>query len=324
MKIKYLLPVIASVFLAGTAIAQPQGFPVSDQQPVVIEGLSCGYHIKSLETKEVSDKGNFSRYSISFFVKNVSGQPRIIPFRPGLNGVNVVQDMLVQFICTNATGYRLTSKYAVLKAPPYNYYQNGGWMKMGNAIMPGQTISVDEVMIVPLNEPLNMLVYYIGYTQQLVPLNTALVNAPPPGGSPGVYAQAAPPQPLPVFNPQSFYQIKNMFFNTFLNTQTGIVSSSNIQNGWWSAQWQVLPIPNTSYYEIKNRWKSTFIDTERGYITMAPTDQSPGCQWTFEPFAGNLIKIKNVQTGQYLSIAANQIRLSDGYGNEPSLGWLIQ
>jgi hypothetical protein len=322
MKIRHLLLLCIVLTMGKTTFAQPQGFAVTDQQPVMIEGLSCGYRIKSLETKQVSDKGNFSRYSISFFVKNATNQPRILPFRPGVNGVNQVSDMLVQFICTNATGYRLTSKYAVLKAQPYNYYQNGGWIRMGTAIMPGQTISVDEVMIVPLNEPLNMLVYYIGYYQQLVPLNAATLNtAPAPAGA---YVPPAPPQPLPVFNPQNFYQIKNMYFGTFLNTQTGVVNSSNIQNGWWSAQWQILPIPNSTYFEIKNRWKSSFVDTERGYITLAPTDQSPGCQWSFESFTGNLIKIKNVQTGQYLSIGANQIRLSDGYNNEPALGWLIQ
>ena len=319
MKTRQLLPALLILLLGESAMAQ-QGFPVTDQQPVVIEGLSCGYRIKSLETKQVSDKGNFSRYSISFFVKNVSNGPRILPYRTGPNGLPGASDNLVQFNCLNATGYRLTSKYAVIKAPPYNYYQNGGWTKMGFAIMPGQTVSVDEVMIVPLNEPLNMLVFYIGYSQQLVPL-TAMAGAPPP---PMPSAPPAPPQPLPVLNPQTFYQIKNGFFNTFLNIQTGVVNSSTIQNGWWSAQWQVIQIPGSNFYEIKNRWKSSFIDTERGYITMAPTDQSPGCQWTLEPFNGNLVKIKNVQTGQYLSIAANQIRLSQGFNNEAALGWLIQ
>ena len=319
MKKRHFILVCLTMLVGKTGLAQ-QGFPVTDQQPVMIEGLSCGYHIKSLETKQVSDKGNFSRYSISFFVKNVSSGPRILPYRYGINGVAAMSDNLVQFNCLNATGARLTSKYAVIKAPPYNYYQNRAWVKMGYAIMPGQTVSVDEIMIVPLNEPLNMLVFYIGYSQQLVPLTAMAANPPPPEQ----YSQPVAPQPLPVFNPQTFYQIKNGFFNTFLNTQTGVVNSSTIQNGWWSAQWQVIQIPGSNYYEIKNRWKSTFIDTERGYITMAPTDQSPGCQWLLEPFNGSLVKIKNVQTGQYLSIAANQIRLSQGFNNEAALGWLIQ
>ena len=103
MKTRYILTLCLSTLLAGMAFAQ-QGFPVTDQQPVVIEGLKCGYRIKSLETKTVSDKGDFSRYSLSFFVTNISGQPRVLPFRPGPNGMNGVADNLVQFNCLNATG----------------------------------------------------------------------------------------------------------------------------------------------------------------------------------------------------------------------------
>ena len=170
MKSRYILLISFAVTMTSKGYAQ-QGFPVTDQQPVVIDGLSCGYKIKSLETKTVSDKGDFSRYSISFFVRNISDRPRVLPFRPGTNGMNGVADNLVQFNCLNATGARLTSKYAVIKAPPYNVYQNGRLVKMGYGIMPGQTVSVDEIMIVPLNDPLNMLAFYIGNSQQLVPFS---------------------------------------------------------------------------------------------------------------------------------------------------------
>src|ERR1700735_1349239 len=145
MKSRSILLICFGFFAINKGYAQ-QGFPVTDQQPVVIEGLSCGYKIKSLETKAVGDKGDFSRYSISFFVRNVSDRPRILPFRPGINGMNGVADNLVQFNCLNATGARLTSKYAVIKAPPYNVYQNRALVKMGYGIMPGQTISVAEIM----------------------------------------------------------------------------------------------------------------------------------------------------------------------------------
>ena len=50
MKTRQLLPALLILLLGESAMAQ-QGFPVTDQQPVVIEGLSCGYRIKSLETK---------------------------------------------------------------------------------------------------------------------------------------------------------------------------------------------------------------------------------------------------------------------------------
>jgi hypothetical protein len=317
MKTRYILLLCFGIISVNKAIAQ-QGFPVTDQQPAVVEGLSCGYKIKSLETKAVGDKGDFSRYSISFFVRNVSNRPRILPFRPGINGMNGVADNLVQFNCLNATGARLTSKYALIKAPPYNVYQNGGVAKMGYGIMPGQTVSVDEIMIVPLNEQLNMMVFYIGYSQQLVPINAA-VAGPPPGPGPAPVSN----QPPPVFTPDNFYQIKNANNNTFVNIQTGVINSSPIQNGWFSAQWQIIPVPGSNYVKLKNRWKGNFIDTERGYITMAPVDQSPGTLWFLEPVDGNQFHIKNVQSGQYLSMGPNNIRLTPGNGN-PGATWQIQ
>jgi hypothetical protein len=318
MKKKRFLLLCAGTMIFNLAIAQ-QGSPVTDQQPVVIEGLSCGYHIKSLETKTVGDKGNFSRYSISFFVQNVSGYPRVLPFRPGVNGMNGVADNLVQFNCLNATGARLTSKYAVIKAPPYNAYQNRGFVKMGYGIMPGQTISVDEVMIVPLNEQLNMMVFYIGYSQQLVPLYATYAPPPPVDPAP------VPNQVAPVFDPQAFYQIKNMSNYTFINVQTGVISASPIQNGWFSAQWQIINIPGTLYVEFKNRWKSNFVSIQSGYIAMMPTDQSPGCEWILEPTdQNNVFRIKNVRTNLYLTISSNQLTTWAGIEGDHGKAWLIQ
>lgn len=318
MKTRYIITLAACLIFAGSAWAQ-QGFPVTDQQPVNVEGLMCGYKIKSLETKQVSDKGNFSRYSISFWVKNVSGQPRVLPFRTNGNGVAIQSDNLVQFICLNATGYRLTNKYAVIKAPPYNYFQNGGWIKNGYAIMPGQTLSVDEIMIVPLNEQLNVEVFYIGYSQQLVPL--------PPAGSVEVATQPSQPtsanQPPPVFDGQSFYQIRSLNFNTFLNNQTGVINCSSIQNSWFSAQWQVIPVPGTSFVKIKNRWKGNYIAAERGYLTLVPDDQSPGAVWQLESLEGNSFRLKNIQDNGYLSMANSQVRLTPGTSN-PGVMWIVQ
>src|ERR1700744_1156601 len=129
-KIKLLLALIVT---ATSAMAQ-QGFPVTDQQPVTIEGLSCGYHIKSLETKQVGDKGNFSRYSISFFVTNISNQPRVLYYRQGPPSITAQSNLLVQFNCLNATGARLTNKYAVLHATPYKIYRDRQWIPVGYSI----------------------------------------------------------------------------------------------------------------------------------------------------------------------------------------------
>jgi hypothetical protein len=56
---------------------------------------------------------------------------------------------------------------------------------------------------------------------------------------------------------------------------------------------------------------------------MAPLDQSPGTIWSLEPVDGNVFHIKNVQSGQYLSMGPNNIRLTPGTAN-PGATWQIQ
>ena len=100
-----------------------QVYPVSDTVPVMVNGLQIGYHIKSTEVKAVGDKGNFSRYSIKFFVTNTTNAPLIIPFGQGPNPSAHVSDLLVRFNILNATGARFTSNVAFIKAMPLNTFR---------------------------------------------------------------------------------------------------------------------------------------------------------------------------------------------------------
>ncbi len=319
-KIGLLLTIIGALGL-GKIFAQP-GIQVTDQSPQIIEGLKCGYTIKSLETKEVGDKGNFSRYSVNFYVTNVTDMPRIMYYRRGYNGINGVSDLLVQFNCLNATGARLTSKSVVVHALPYQQYRDHDrehhMDQVGYSIMPGQTINTEAIIIVPLNQQLNIVAYYLGYSQQQVPWSA--------DGNAVVNTQSDVPPPPPVLNTQGFTQIRNLYSNTFINIQTGVVGATPIQNGWWSAQWQIIPVPGTNFYKIQNHWKSNFMCTENGYLTMAPSDQPDGSNWIFEPSerGGNIFRIRNVRSGAYISVVSNQITLSAGMDNNPGLLWAVQ
>jgi hypothetical protein len=317
-KVTLLLIFIATTTLTRV-LAQP-GIPVTDQQPQIIEGLKCGYIIKSLETKEVGDKGNFSRYSVNFYVTNVTDMPRIFYFRRGTNGINGVSDLLVQFNCLNATGARLTSKSVVIHATPHQEFheRDRRQEQVGYSIMPGQTINTEAIIIVPLNQQLNIVAYYLGYSQQQVPWSS--------DGNAVVNTQGDVPPPPPILNTQGFTQIRNLYSNTFINIQTGVVGATPIQNGWWSAQWQIIPVPGTNFYKIQNHWKSNFMCTENGYLTMTPSDQPDGSNWIFEPSerGGNIFRIKNVRSGAYISVVENHIALSAGMDNNPGLLWAVQ
>ncbi len=120
MKTKLIICLLAVFAFAVPLHAQQQQqvFDVTDTQPAELNGLSMGYHINSEEVKAVSDKGNFSRFSVKFFVTNTSPESKIILYRTGFILLNEISPYIVQFDVLNATGARFTSKQATLQATP--------------------------------------------------------------------------------------------------------------------------------------------------------------------------------------------------------------
>ena len=323
--IKKLLLFILFELGATRMWAQPV-YAVTDKQPVVISGLEIGYTIKSQEVKTVGDKGDFSRYAIKFYVTNTTNQPLIMLNSDGRNHPGGASDLLVKFDILNATGARLTSNTAMLRATPYNemrlvddkdphthkIIQVKRMVQIGASIQAGQTISADEIVIVPLNQLPDVKA-------------TCMVNAPQQAPSYTPNPVAVQNNPSPVIYTQGFLKFKNVFNNTYINIETGKPVCSSINNGWWSALWQLMPVAGTNYFNIKNKWKGNFIDTERGYITVSLNAQSPGSMWSMEPTRDpNIFMIKNAKTGGYLSVASNNLVLSNSSGNDFSAAWRFE
>ncbi len=306
-----------------------QAYPVTDTQPLQMNGLEIGYVIKSQEVKAVGNKGDFSRYAVRFYVTNTTSEPKIIFYQDGSNILGNVSAQLARFNCLNATGARLTSNTAILNADPCKVIamvddrdgntnkivQNKRFVQIGYWIRPGQTISTDEIVIVPLNDRPNVEV--IDFADQL----------PPPASAPfanaSYIAQNGPPLLL---NSQGFFKIKNTSNNTYINNQTGQPNSTIIDNGWWSAQWQLIPVAGTSYFSIKNKWKQNFINIDRGYVVLSEIYQPQNCVWAMEPTQyPNVFRIRNVQAGGYLCIApTGKLILSANATNDLSSSWQLE
>ncbi len=166
---KFFLTTIVCFFVLSFLHAQ-ESFPVSDSIPAVQDGLKMGYTILNFETKSVGDKGDFARYQVSFYVTNVTNQPRIIFYKQDQFFNNDIDSNFVRFDCLNATGARLTSKGALIAANPcYSIamvYDNCATkdklvkrkVQLGYFIKPGETISSKKILIVPLNEQPNVKV----------------------------------------------------------------------------------------------------------------------------------------------------------------------
>lgn len=158
----------------------PPSFPVTDSAPALLNGLQAGYIVTGESEKEVGDKGNFSRYKLRFYVTNTSSEAKILFFSqwgdPVLHADKSVPE-LVQFVCQNATGARLTSKGCSLSASPCNLevliddkdahgnaVQIRRMAHLGYWIKPGETISTNVIMIVPLGERPQVLATFFPVT----------------------------------------------------------------------------------------------------------------------------------------------------------------
>jgi hypothetical protein len=326
---KLIITILSFVAICGTAYAQTVS--ITDKEPGNLGGLSMGYIIKSTEVKAVSNKGDFSRYAIKFYVTNTSPETKIILYKQGWNVLGNVSDRLVRFNCLNATGARFTSKQADISAPACNVLalvddkditsnktvQNKRFVQIGYWIKAGQTISADAIMICPLNELPKVEATYLA--NQLQPVaSAAFVRG---GNGEVVYHNDVPLQPG---DGQSFVKVRNLLSRTYLNCEGGQVQSSIIDDGWWSAQWLLIPIPGTRYFNIKSRWKETYVTTDGGKLSLFSNYMSDGARWILEPASvPQSFRILNVDNHQYLCVGSNELKMTLN-GTIPSTTWALE
>ena len=317
---KYFL---AALLFCSKILAAQQYIPVTDSVPVVINGLKIGYAIVNEKEKEVGNKGNFSRYSIQFYARNIDKEAKIILFKQGISplGSDVSPD-LVQFNCLNATGARFTSKGATIRSKPCYVQalvedqdcatnktkQNKRSVQIGYCIKAGEAITEKVIVIVPLNER-PVITAGISFN--------ALSNMATPFTMPEANASTA--------NPHSFVKIKNFSSNTYLNNQNGPLACTTIENDWWSAQWQVIPVNGTNYNLLSNRWKNTFISNEAAAAFSSTNAQSVNAMWLIEPVGNtNTYTIRNVANNTYLNIQNGAVQSTTLFDAAITARWVIE
>ncbi len=314
-----LLSVMAFFSICRLKAQQP--FDVSDSVPITVNGLEMGYHIKSAEEKEVSDKGNFSRYSVQFYITNTTTEAKIILYKEGWNILGNVSDYLVRFDCLNATGARFTSKGATLEAAPCNILadvedkdcssgkttHSKKFVQIGYWIKARQTISTSTVMIVPLNEMPKMTAAFL--------MNSVSSMASAQYGQPGAG----------INDIQSFSKVRNIWKNTYLNNQNGALVCTGIDNGWWSAQWQLIPVSGTNLFNIKNKWKNNYISLDESGAVTVSLIQSNIAMWQLERVQdSNAFRLKNVANNTYLNIENGTLQSTKIWDTALSAQWIFE
>lgn len=338
-KILWLLLVlpVANVFSQNT-------YAVTDATPVNVNGLIMGYTIKSEEEKEVGNKGNFSRFSVKFYVTNSSSESKIMLYKDGFNPLNNVSDQLAQFNCRNATGARFTSKSATLQAYPCNVLalvddkdaggkdvKNKRFVQIGYWLKAGQTVSTSAIMIVPLNQKPDMEVIYLANALQPIAsagYSNALSNGPAYNNSSSNGGQGMPPGPagIPFRFTNGYVKIRNAFTNNYINIEKGPLSSTAIDSDWWSAQWQIIPVNvnGQQYFNIMNRWKNSYLTVDNAGL-LSSNAQSNNALWIFDTQdGGNTYTVKNAARNAALADQNGPVDAIPLMRGQQNTHWIIE
>ena len=307
---------MAIQLLASTCFAQ-QTINITDSIPVTTGGLKAGYEIRDASEKEVGSKGNFSRYKIHFYVTNTSNEAKIIVYKPNstIFGSGTSSD-IAQFKCLNATGARFTSKEFTLHANAciidalVDETDAAGKTKqvrkpanIGYWIKPNETLSSNSIVIVPLNEkPTITVTMYPGSTS--MPASMMDNNS-----SQQIAAH--------------YVRIKNTTAQTYLHNQHGKLECTAIESGWWSAEWEIVPVPGSNYFLIRNHWKNNLVSMDNN--TMLSTDaNSLASKWMIEEAPGNIYTIRNASNNAKLILQDGVIKTTSSYTASGAVQWIIE
>ena len=310
---------------SSVSYGQQQVFNITDSIGANENGLYAGYKIIDYKEKEVGDKGNFGRYSIDFYVTNTAAEAKIILYKDGFVFANDASPYLVNFNITNATGARFTNKQVSLQADACTIIANVNdkdcasgkqvnnrrFVQIGYWIKPGQTIKTRAIVIVPLNQKPAVVA-------TLYPLVNSII------GSASLNDNIANYRIMPTEQPNvAFVKLKNAAMNGYLNNQKGQLACGNIDQGWWSAQWSLLPLDGTDYVVVKNKWQENFISTEDRYNLLSTNNKSQLTMWMVEPVQGSnrYFRLRNVGDNSYLNFDGVKLLSTPMQGNSPSAQW---
>lgn len=152
------------ILIATSSFARgQQSKAITEETPVVSDGIEYGYSIKNISTKEVNNK-DYSRYEVTLYATNKSGCSRVALLDQNLSSLFTDISVLAKFDCINATGARLTSKSGDVSAKPMyvtarvstrddkgKSTTENQKVHIGYYLGAGETTEQNVIFIVPLN-----------------------------------------------------------------------------------------------------------------------------------------------------------------------------
>jgi hypothetical protein len=154
--------ILALVVFSSVAKAQ-QAKPITEETPLLADGIEYGYSIKNAGTREVNNK-DYSRYEVTLYATNKSQCSRIVLYGQSMSLFESDMKTLARFDCINATGAKLTSKSGEVSAKPMfvnarvttkddkgKTVMENQRVQVGYYIGVGETVEQSVIFIVPLN-----------------------------------------------------------------------------------------------------------------------------------------------------------------------------
>lgn len=110
------------------------------------------------------------------------------------------------------------------------------------------------------------------------------------------------------------YRLQNVWQPTqFIHIENGVAESGSVPAGYWSSQWDIIPVTGTSFVRLVNRWKPTqTLNIENGALAASAigSDKTSG-HWMLEKASTSEYRLKNrLKPEQYINIEGNRLQAS--------------
>ena len=126
------------------------------------------------------------------------------------------------------------------------------------------------------------------------------------------------------------YRIQNEKFSEhYLNNETGNMQATAIQQGWWSAQWQLIPVSpdKPEVFVIVNHWTGCALDDQNGVLECSEYKgvSTQTQQWTLSTKDVNGFgSLMNVGSAKYLNEENSQKLLLQNHSESLTARWKIK
>lgn len=124
-----------------------------------------------------------------------------------------------------------------------------------------------------------------------------------------------------------YFRIENFWKSgQRINNENGPLTSSNMFDAAWSAQWTIKPVPGTNYYWIENHWKGTRLNVEKGTLECSAIgDNAWSAHWELKKIGPNLYWIENRwKTGQRINVENGTLTCNVIQDGANSAMWYIR